>query len=181
MSSKNNKLSFLIMIFLFSYGVHAQDGGGSGLGSAVTYEFGVHTGNILPNQIDGVTEVTSLWGIRGGWRTSKKSFIELGAMTGKESGSTISNIHLSSRTEMQLDRSLFTQVFVGLDTTITQAEGSDKETDGGMHLGGGIMNHISEEMWLRVDMKYNFNPGTSLYFGVGLMMRFAGGGGGGGE
>jgi len=133
-------------------------------------EFGFHLGNVLPNQIDGITEIAPQWGVRGGFRLTSSAFAEFGGIAGKGEGVDWTNIHISLRIGVPIE-TLMGIVFIGGDLHHLGGEGREKKTFGGGHVGGGIMSHIADAVWFRTDMKFNVNPGTSLYIGAGFIFR----------
>lgn len=161
----------LIVFFLVTSVCHAQSG--DDFSKDVTSEFGFHLGNLLPAQIDGVTEIMPLWGVHGGYRF-REAFIEFGGIAGNARGAEWANLHVSLRGDFPIE-GLVGTVYMGADGT--QFKGVDKESKifGGGHLGGGVMTNISPTVWFRADMKLNVNPGTSLYIGFGFEFRFKGG------
>ncbi len=67
----------LTVFLLVSSVCHAQSG--DDFSKDVTSEFGFHLGNLLPAQIDGVTEIMPLWGVHGGYRF-REAFSEFGGI-----------------------------------------------------------------------------------------------------
>jgi len=47
----------------------------------------------------------------------------------------------------------------------------------GGHVGGGLLAHLADTLFLKLEMRFNFQPGTVLFFGCGFEYRFGGGGG----
>lgn len=138
------------------------------------FEMGAHLGKLLPNQIGGVTEIVPQWGFRTGWATGSHSAMEVGAIMGKGEGADWTNASVSLRMDIPIE-TLTGIALIGIDVTHYQGVNTPKKTFGGGHIGGGIMALIADELWFRSDMKFNVNPGTSLYFGFGFLLRFAGG------
>ena len=71
--------------------------------------------------------------------------------------------------------------YVGADATYYDSVDHNPRVIFGGHLGGGVQAHLLGSCWFRGDMKFNFSPGTSLYFGFGLVWRLGTGEGGRGE
>lgn len=140
-------------------------------GSTAQYEAGFHMGKLLPNQIPGVTEILSLGGLRGGYRISPSSFLESGIIFGNSKGVQWKNYHADIRLDQPIE-GVLAMAYLGVDmfyyTGINQ---SSKLLFGG-HAGGGVKAHISGGTWFRVDMKFGFSPGTSLFIGAGFEYRF---------
>lgn len=146
-------------------------------GVNVGSEMGFHVGRLLPDQINGLTEIISGWGVRYGMKTSR-GFIELGGNFHSGEGSTYNTISISMRGDIPVE-SLVAEVFGGLDLAqISTPLMGESSYMGGGHVGGGIMALIGGDVWFRSDMKFNINPGTSLYIGFGFVIRFAEGGAG---
>ncbi|MCB0363565.1 MAG: hypothetical protein KDD35_12635 [Bdellovibrionales bacterium] len=140
----------------------------------INSEFGFHLGNLLPAQIEGVTEIMPQWGVRGGYRF-RDAFVETGLIAGNARGAEWANLHLSLRGDFPIE-GLVGTVFIGIDGTQYKGAGNQAKVFGGGHLGGGVMAEVSPTVWFRADMKLNVNPGTSLYIGCGFVFRFKGGG-----
>ncbi len=144
------------------------------LGANVGSEWGFHLGSFLPNQIDGITEILPMWGVRYGLKT-KRGFIEGGADFSKAMGTRFSSLSLSVRGDIPV-QSLVGHVSVGINMHQVIPPGTEHTTYlGGGHVGGGIMALIGNDVWFRTDMKFNVNPGTSLYIGFGFIFRFSDG------
>ena len=148
--------------------------------SNIGWEVGFHIGNVLPNQIDGVDEIFPQWGLRSGFRIAPNGFAEFGGTAGKGEGVEWSNLHVSLRLGLPIEN-LLGIVYLGGDVTYFKGIGRAKKMFGGGQVGGGLMSLIADAVWFRFDMKFNVNPGTSMYIGAGFMFRFPGGGGGGGS
>lgn len=171
------KISFLIVIFTcFQPQALAQAGRGGGAdptGQNVAWEWGVHGGNLLPNQIPGLTEITGLGGVRGGYRIAQGGFLESGIATGSGYGASWTNLHLAARMEIPVE-TLVGHVFAGFDAIYYQGAGRDEKLFGGGHVGGGIQAQLGGTVWFRSNMKFTVNPGTSMYIDFGIMFRIPG-------
>lgn len=161
-------VAFFLMFFGFMAPLNswAQEGSGG----EPDYEVGLHMGRLLPNQIGGVTEIIPQWGGRLGYRLGTHFFGEVGGTTGAKEGVEYQNVHLSARLDVPVE-TLVGEVFLGGDVTRYKATTGPRKIFGGGHIGGGILTHIADAIWFRTDMKFNINPGTSLYFGFGFMVR----------
>ena len=148
-------------------------GKGDGLGQDVLWEWGLHGGNLLPNQIPGLTEITGLGGLRVGYRISPMGFIESGVASGSANGATWTNSHLAMRMEIPVE-TIVGHVFAGIDGTYYQGVGRDKKLFGGGHVGGGVQAQLGGSVWFRSNMKFTINPGTSMYIDFGFMFRIPG-------
>lgn len=143
---------------------------GDGAGSKSTMDFGLTVGNILPNQIDGMTEITGLGGFHGAYRLNSFSFLEARYLGGNGSGASWQNVAMSGRYEMSVD-AFVAAALVGLDVNYYGGNGASKQFTLGGHAGGAILSQIGGSTWLRADMNFQVKPGTSLFIGIGLMFR----------
>ena len=142
------------------------------------YEFGAHIGNILPNQISGVTEIQPQWGLRLGFGMGGAGTTEITANAGNGEGVKWKQLSVSARMDMPIEE-LVGIVFIGGDISMYETQTQEAKSFGGGHVGGGVMSLISRDLWFRMDMKFNINPGTSLYIGGGFMFRYGSSEGGG--
>lgn len=148
------------------------------IGQNVGSELGFHVGRLLPDQINGLTEIISGWGLRYGMKTAR-GFVEAGTTFYNGEGTRYNSISISMRADIPVE-SMVAQVFAGLDLNqISTPLISEASYLGGGHVGGGILSLISGDVWFRADMKFNINPGASLYIGFGFIVRIPDGGGGG--
>ena len=163
----------LLCLWLVSSGARAADKEETG-GDNATYEMGFNIGTLLPNQIDGVTEIMGLGGVSGGFRFAPLTYLEGGLIAGNGNGVNWKDAHADIRIDIPIEH-LVGIAYVGADTIYyTGNDNSDHLIFGG-HLGGGIQAALSGQLWFRSDMKFSFSPGTSLYVGFGLVLRTAGG------
>jgi hypothetical protein len=163
----------LIVLALLSFSAFGQadatEGGGGG--PPGNYEIGFHLGDLLPNQIQGVSEIMSLGGIRGAYRFAQAGWIETGFMTGNEDGQTWRDLHGDLRMDIPVEN-LIAFATVGLDAVQYSGPTRSSILNLGGHVGGGIQVPIGGAFLFRSDMKFGFSPGTSLYIGFGLTWRF---------
>jgi hypothetical protein len=172
------KFSVWTLVILMGATAVAQEDKQDVTGGNVGSEMGFHVGRLLPDQINGLTEIISGWGVRYGMKTSR-GFIELGGNFHSGEGSTYNTLSVSMRGDIPVE-SLVAEVFAGFDLAqISTPLMGESSYVGGGHVGGGIMALIGGDVWFRSDMKFNINPGTSLYIGFGFEIRFAEGGAGG--
>lgn len=132
-------------------------------------EWGLHTGPLLPNQFEGVTEIMPGWGARVGF-PQRKAFVEVGGFSARAYGVSIYNGSISYRGDVTVD-TLTGIFYAGLDLYHITPAGETGHTDGGGHIGAGLMTLIGDVAWFRADMKLNLNPGTALYIGFGITFR----------
>ncbi|RME14987.1 MAG: hypothetical protein D6797_07610 [Bdellovibrio sp.] len=134
------------------------------------YEVGAFLGNFLPNQIDGVTEITPLSGLRLTLsNASADTYYEIGVMTGRAYDVEWTNAFLSIAIRYPIES--ITGIFYiggdyhGYKTSVD----APLQSMGGGHIGGALMTNIRNSLFFRSDMKFNINPGTSLYFGFSFV------------
>lgn len=168
-----------LVLLLFSMSVWAAPDGGPDspedtTGTNSRYEMGFQIGNLLPNQIPGVTEILGLGGVRGGLRIAKLTYAEAGLIMGNGSGVEWKNAHIDARMDIPVEN-LVGFAYLGVDSIYYKGSDGETRTNFGGHAGGGIQALLSGALWVRGDMKFSFSPGTSLYVGVGVMFRFGAG------
>lgn len=165
-------LAIFIMMGTFNAFAQPSPGGPASKpqGYDAPVEFGFHLGNLLPNQISGVTEIMGLGGARAGFRINPEQYLEGGFITGNGEGVQWKNAHVDVRMDVPVEN-LVGVAYVGADAVYYQGMGHGDKLIFGGHAGGGLMGHLSGSAWWRGDMKFGFSPGTSLYIGVGLVFR----------
>lgn len=164
---------FLLLAFTFcNVMAFAQtDGGATGsAGSDSTFEVGFHLGNLLPNQIGGVQEIMGLGGVRLGMRFAPSTYFEAGVISGNGEGVEWKDAHVDVRMDIPIEN-LVGIAYVGADTVYYNGNGHSNKLVFGGHAGGGFQAHVGGSLWFRGDMKFGFNPGTSLYIGAGFVFR----------
>jgi hypothetical protein len=172
-----------LRIFIFSFFlsfaalplVHAQSSG-----STRPSQVGAFIGNLLPNGVDGVNEITPLWGFRYSHPVGRGAYAEGGGIFGNSKGVMWQGAFASMRMDIPVE-TLVATAMIGLDFTRYSGEGTKAKNTGGGHAGGGLMSEIGDGSWIRFDMKLNSKPGTSLYFALGLMFELGSSGGTGPE
>lgn len=176
-------LILLLWVTTFQLSAQTPEGGGAAAGgggsSGAPYEAGLHTGFLLPNHIDGVTEIMALTGLRGAMRMPGDFLVEGGFVAGNGDEQQWKNIHIDARLDFPVE-TLVAVTYVGLDVNYYSGPGVSTKMAFGGHLGGGFKAELGRNLWFRTDMKFNGQPGTSLFFGFGLEVAFGSGGGGGG-
>ncbi|PIU00081.1 MAG: hypothetical protein COT74_06945 [Bdellovibrionales bacterium CG10_big_fil_rev_8_21_14_0_10_45_34] len=130
----------------------------------------LHLGPTLPNQIDGVTEILPSWGARYGFPIFSGYLLESGAIISRGKGTHAYDFHTSIRSDMDINGYLMAIMYLGADFHYYAPPHSDFHSAFGGHVGIGITAPIIDSIWIRSDMKFNINPGTSLYIGFGLEM-----------
>ncbi len=137
-------------------------------------------GPLLPNQIEGMTEIMPQWNAQYGFQY-RKAILELGFASAKGNGVTYYNGFLNYRGDFPLD-DMTAIAYVGLDMHhYYPVSTAPPITEGGGHVGGGIMTLLGDNVNFRADMKFNINPGTALYIGFGFEFHFHKGEGDGDE
>ncbi|CAN5452504.1 hypothetical protein BH10BDE1_BH10BDE1_07180 [soil metagenome] len=160
--------SLLFGVFAAPNDVLAQSGGGSSGGS----EISLYLGSMLPNQIDGVTEVLPIFGGRYGMQAGSLGMAEFGLSNVHAEGVDFTTVSASLRADLPAMDGFFGIVYGGIDEHFYRPVGSDsRTTETGLHVGGGVMMHASDTLWFRGDLKFQAQPGTSLLFLFGFVFR----------
>lgn len=169
------RISLLLVSLAFSWAANAQPNPDASLpaGSDAPFEMGFHLGYLLPNQIDGVTEIMGLGGVRGGYRLAPFTYAEAGVIMGNGEGAEWKNVHLDIRMDIPVEN-LVGVAYVGADSIYYKGAGRNTKLIFGGHAGGALMMPMSSVAWFRSDMKFGFSPGTSLYIGFGIVFRIGG-------
>jgi hypothetical protein len=146
----------------------AQSQGGASGGD----EISLFLGSMLPNQIDGVTEVLPVFGGRYGLRTGSTGMAEFGLSNVHAEGVDFTTLSASLRADLPAMDDFFGIIYGGIDEHFYRPVGSDsRKTETGLHVGGGVMMHASDTLWFRTDLKFQAQPGTSLLFLFGFVFR----------
>lgn len=168
-----------VSLLLLPFMSYAQGEEGT---AAPTYaaEYSFHVGSLLPNQIDGVTEILPTVGLRYAMPLN---------FGGLEAGFTNSHAHgvdyklfsASFRGDLAPMPDLIALFYIGPDFHYySPVNETRRVTNWGFHVGAGVEMHLGGPLYMRGDMKFNMNPGTALYIGFGVAVRLPDGGGGGG-
>jgi hypothetical protein len=134
-----------------------------------------HIGVLLPNQIEGVTEIMPMWGLRYTFPYRGKSLVEIGLANSQAEGVTINEGSIAFRGDFPI-QDLKMIAYLGANVLYYAPENEDFTTDFGGFIGGGFLANISDALLFRTEMKFNVNPGTSLYIGFGFEVLFGEGG-----
>jgi hypothetical protein len=163
----------LILFGLLSLGaIHTQaqeSSGGGGAGSKS--QAGAFIGNMLPNNVPGMDEITPLWGLRYSYPIANMVYAEGGTVFSHSNGVDWKGAFASIRMDISME-TLIAMTYIGLDYTNYSGEGQKTTNKGGGHAGGGVMSELGGNTYMRFDMKLNSQPGTSLYFALGLSYLF---------
>ena len=142
----------------------------SATGVETKMEYFLEGGILLPDQIDEVTEVLPTWGLGVGWVKDTTVYgFELANATSE--GVQFFNLAASIRADLEI-MGLTGTVAGGLDATGLERPGHEgRKYFGGAHFSGGVMALISKGLYARMNMKFNLNPGVSMFLGFGLLYR----------
>ncbi|MEZ4873802.1 MAG: hypothetical protein R2827_16485 [Bdellovibrionales bacterium] len=139
------------------------------------WEMGFHLGRLLPNQIDGVTEIIPLWGIRGGigWGSVTT---EMGYIGGNGRRSEWNDLHISARANIPVE-TIIGHVYIGVDLIDYVGVNGEQITRGQWSRRRWNPKSAGSRNSFRGDMKFNVSPGTSMYLGFGFTITMPDGGG----
>lgn len=163
---KITQIVLVLLLTISSSALFAQEDEQNEQGGA---EFGVNLGKLFPNDIDGVTEILPMWGLVFSHKWSRYN-LEYSFVGGGEGDISYGNLGLGLRVDLPVEE-LVGFVTLGLDGSYLKVGGSNKQFIGGGHLGGGVFSQIDPDIWFRMDMKFTIQPGTSMYLGLGIMIR----------
>lgn len=163
------QLKTILILILFSVSAFSQEAEDS------PYNYGfawsIHTGPFLPNQINNVTEIQPSWGLRFTFpKNFGKASTDWGVTNSHAKGVDYFNYYISAKTEVPF-QDLITVVYLGLDGHSYRTGLNNYTNDFGGHFGMGLITHLGGNTYWRMDMKFNVNPGTSLYLGFGFEFR----------
>ncbi len=156
------RLSFLLFVLPISQAA-AQDGGAESKGAM---DWGFHVGRMLPNQLDGATEIVPSWGLYGSYMMDRFKF-ETGVINATGAGVDYLDLHFTLNMNMPVE-DLYGIVFIGVDVIKYSGVSVAESVTGGAHIGGGILMPMAEGIWFRTDMKFNINPGVVMFINVGM-------------
>ena len=182
------QLMFIVTVGLSAARAVAQDAAppapgpskrstGSASGPAKTYssEYSLFVGPFLPSNIGGVTEILHVVGGRIGLYT-KMGTLEPEFFSAHGDGVTYNSASLDYRVDVS-SQFVAAHFLMGMHLDHYAPPDTGYKMSGGWHYGGGLLLPLSGPIWLRTDFKYRFSPGTSLFVGVGVTVRFDGTGG----
>jgi hypothetical protein len=151
-----------------------SDNNGSDLNpqfAAATKEISVGCGELLPNNVPGITEVMSLCGGRYAFKISTDSMFEGEFFTGSGKGQSLDLGAFNYRVDMSLD-DLIASFYIG--PAIQYSSGFNF----GLDAGTAVWFTLSNTVALRGDLQLNLSPGVELFLNLSLVYRFDNGGGG---
>ena len=159
----------LIVVSLLSFSIESwsQDSGATPHGDDIS----LFIGSMLPNQIDGVTDILPVFGGRYGFQTGLGT-IEAGGSNTHAKGVDFTNLDLSLRGEQPVAPGVSGLIYGGADFNWYIPQGSsDRQSVWGFHLGVGGAMTVTDTVSLRGDIKFMAGPGTSLLFLIGVLFR----------
>lgn len=160
-------LALMVGFFTGLSDANAQEGGAES-GS----EISLFVGSLLPNQIDGVTEILPAFGGRYGFSTDRLGVAEFGLSNTHAEGVDFTIFSASLRADLPAIDQFIGSVYGGLDFSWYRPEGSeDRKTETGLHVGAAMAVMVSNTLWFRSDLKFNASPGTSMAIQFGLVFR----------
>jgi len=153
---------------------HAQDNTSSPGGTAShVSQIGVVFGRCLPHGISSTDDIFTLWGGRYSMpfgATEKNGggkFVDFGIIGGN--GSAVhwggASIDVSIQAPFE---TLIMSVGLGVDVTQWSSDTKSTTVTIGEHFLGGVMTRLGGSSYLRFDMKFNSQPGTTVFFGLGI-------------
>lgn len=158
----------IALLFASAEFARAQTEGG-------TRDFSLFVGYMLPDHIDGVTEILPLWGARYtyGWPVGA---FEFSAENSHSEGVSWTSFGVSVRGEAPLAPGIAALLYGGPSFHYFRPAGDTvRHGDFGVHFGIAGLMLVSNTLWLRTDLKYLGGPGSALYLKIGLMFRAGGG------
>lgn len=142
-------------------------------GEAAT-DLSLYGGYMLPNQIDGVTEIVPLVGGRYAFGFPSGA-IEAYGENAHAVGVDWTSFGLSLRGEIPVMPGVTGLIYGGPSFHwYVPANDTARHTDYGVHAGVAGLMLVSDTLWLRSDLRFLGNPGTALYLLFGLMFRAPG-------
>ena len=163
--------SFIIgLVFLTSFWtsrVVAQESG-----TADGSEVSLYLGSMLPNQIDGITEILPIFGGRYGIKTTNLGMLEFSFSNIHAEGVDFTTLSATLRADLPAIDQFVGIFYGGVDFNYYRpATASDRTTDTGLHIGTGLMMHTTDTLWFRTDLKFMASPGTSLSILFGVVLK----------
>lgn len=141
-------------------------------GAAEGSEISLFVGSLLPNQIDGVTEILPVFGGRYGFSTDRMGVAEFGVSNTHAEGVDFTVVSASLRAELPAIDQFVGSVYGGLDFTWFRPAGAEeRQSETGLHVGAALSAMISNTLAFRSDLKLNASPGTSMALQFGLVFK----------
>lgn len=156
-----------LILSVFSENVIAQQ-----TPAPVGHAVSIHAGPLLPNSIPATDEILSGFGFRYGYPLFPSTLLEGGYTGSNSEGVSYSDISVSLRGDIPFQDLFVFGLIGGNASRIKGPVASDYTYYGGVHTGGGVLAHVADTLFLRMEMRFNFHPGTILFFGFGFEYRF---------
>ena len=138
-------------------------------------DFSLFIGYMLPNQIDGVTEILPLFGGRYSFGLPAGA-VEVFGENAHAEGVDWTSFGVSLRGEIPVMHGISGLIYGGPNFHYYAPAGSIvRRSDYGVHFGVAGLMLVSDTFWLRTDLKFMGNPGTAMYLLFGLMFRTSAG------
>lgn len=138
-------------------------------------EIQLFVGHQLPAGIKGVDETLPVFGGRYGFATNKVGLAEIGLFNTHAYGVDFSTLELGLQGTIPFSAGLEGLYYGGADLNYYSELGAtNRKTEFGYHAGTGAMLLLTDTLWLRGDLKFMINPGTSLYLLFGFVFRTGG-------
>jgi len=121
----------------------------------------------------------SLCGGRAGFKIGHNTTLEPQLLAGAGKAQTYVLGSLSFRGDVQIDE-IVASYYAGADvheatSPVFNVGANTTDTTMiyfGAHVGGALWWDMSDNLALRTDLQFNFNPGTSLFLGFSIVLRF---------
>jgi hypothetical protein len=150
-------------------------------------QLGIFAGRALPHGISSTDDIFTLWGLRYSMPFGKTDasgggkFVDFGFIGGN--GSLVHWGGVSVDVSLQAPfETLVGSVGLGIDATQYSSDTTSTKVVFGEHFLGSVMSRLGGNSFLRFDMKFNSQPGTTVFIGLGVVFAFesdnAGGAGG---
>lgn len=137
-----------------------------------TDEISGHLGSMLPNQIEGVTEILPIFGFRYAHSVASGLSIEGGLENAHAKGVDFTAATFDLRGDIPLGDQMFALLYGGLTFNYySKINTQDRQSEWGGNVGGALLAGITETLAVRADLRMSASPGTSLYLGFGLAFR----------
>ncbi len=168
----SKKLSFplvrvgaLLLVSIAASSAFAQSG------ESRPNDFSLFLGYMLPNQIEGVTEILPVGGGRYSLNYGFGGF-EFEAANSKGSGVDFTTLSVRYRADIPVAEGVSALGYGGMDLNWFLPNGAtSRQTETGLHGGVAGLLYITDALWLRADLKLTANPGTALHLLFGVMFR----------
>lgn len=162
-------MAFAILTVLIGVTARAQSS------STASDELNLFVGYQLPSGTEGISEILPVFGFRYEIATAKVGFIDLGLMNTHASGVDFSTFEFGLRGTIPMSAGLDAVFYGGGDLNYYKPETQEnRKFEFGYHAGVGAMLAVTDNLWLRTDLKFMLTPGTNLYMLFGFAFRTAG-------